>query len=86
MLKNTPNTVNAKTGKAEYMDMLKLSKIHIRRHVKIKGEANPFDDQYAEYFKLRKEKPWRGKTRVFDTIPYHQLNELLGRSYGCRKA
>lgn len=79
-------TVNSKTGKAEYMDMIKLSKISIRRHVKIKGEANPFDDQYGEYFKLRKEKPWRGKTRVFDTIPYHQLNESLGRSYGCRKA
>jgi RNA-directed DNA polymerase len=29
---------------------------HIRRHVKIRAEANPFDPRYKEYFKHREKK------------------------------
>ncbi len=79
-------TVNTKTEKAEYVDMINLSKIPIRRHIKIKGEANLYDDQYKEYFKLRKENPKRGKAFVLTTTPYHQFDASLGHYHGCRKA
>jgi len=61
-----------------HIDMVKLSKIPIRRHIKIKAEANLYDDQYEEYFKLRKENPKRGKVFVLNTAPYHQFDASLG--------
>ena len=34
--------------------IFKLRKIHIRRHIKIVGKANPFDKEYSTYFAQRK--------------------------------
>ena len=78
--------VNAKIGKAEYKDMISLSKILIRRHIKIKGEANFYDDWHKEYFKLRKKNSKRGRAFVLNIIPYHQFDSSLGHYRGCRKA
>jgi len=36
--------------------ILKLESIPIRRHIKVKGQANPFDKEYLEYFSQRKGK------------------------------
>lgn len=40
-------------GKPETVKLVKASDIKIRRHTKIKGEANPFDPRWAEYFEQR---------------------------------
>ena len=79
-------TVNKKTGKGEYLDVVTMSKIPIQRHIKVKMKANPFESQYREYFKLRKEKPKRGRLHILNTLPYQQLHASLDQLNGCRKA
>jgi RNA-directed DNA polymerase len=43
-------------GKYQYRDLIKASRIHIIRHVKVRAEANPFDPEWFDYFKERKGK------------------------------
>ena len=47
-------TVVNKSGKTRTYELVRLHKIGIRRHVKIKAEANPFDLQFEEYLDKRK--------------------------------
>lgn len=43
-----------RNGEEKKMSLYFASKTPIRRHIKIKGEAHPFDPAYKEYFKRRK--------------------------------
>ena len=79
-------TVNPKSGEFEFVDLIRLSKIPIKRHIKVRAEAKFYDDQFEEYFKLRKENPKRGKAYVFNTPSFKQLYESLGHPHGLRKA
>ncbi|MBN2257223.1 MAG: group II intron reverse transcriptase/maturase [Anaerolineaceae bacterium] len=45
--------VKDKDGKERLMKLVKASDTPIRRHGKIKGEANPYDPKYEEYFERR---------------------------------
>lgn len=40
-------------GIATYVDLLAASSIAIKRHIKIKTDATPFDPRYVEYFEKR---------------------------------
>jgi len=42
-----------KNGNAKLLFLLKASSITIRRHTKIRAEANPYNPEYNEYFKER---------------------------------
>lgn len=44
--------VNAK-GEKEFLDLLSMGYIPIRRHVKIRAEATPYDPQFTDYFLKR---------------------------------
>jgi RNA-directed DNA polymerase len=46
--------VSNKEGKRIFLDLLKATHIPIRRHIKIKSEATPYDPQYDAYFLKRK--------------------------------
>jgi RNA-directed DNA polymerase len=46
-------TVEGKDGAAHTVHLLNASKVTIRRHTKIKGEANPYDSIWEEYFERR---------------------------------
>jgi RNA-directed DNA polymerase len=46
-------TVEDKEGATQTVHLLKASSISIKRHVKIKGEANPYDSGWEEYFERR---------------------------------
>jgi RNA-directed DNA polymerase len=46
-------TVKAKNGETRTVYLLKASKVPIKRHVKIKGEANPYNPAWEEYFERR---------------------------------
>jgi RNA-directed DNA polymerase len=35
------------------VELIRASHIHIKRHVKVRGDANPFDPENAEYFRRR---------------------------------
>jgi RNA-directed DNA polymerase len=42
-----------KEGKAIKLQLLEAASIPIKRHTKIKGEANPYDPEWEEYFEER---------------------------------
>jgi RNA-directed DNA polymerase len=43
-----------KSGKPRTYELIKTQRIGIRRHVKIKSQANPFDPNFFKYFEKRK--------------------------------
>ena len=43
-----------KNGEKKQVFLISAHKTPIRRHIKIKGEAHPFDPQFKDYFKRRK--------------------------------
>jgi RNA-directed DNA polymerase len=36
------------------VELIRATQIHIKRHAKVRSEANPFDPEYAEYFARRR--------------------------------
>jgi len=46
-------TVEKRGGKSKTMHLLVVDRTPIRRHIKIRGTANPFDPQWEEYFETR---------------------------------
>ena len=50
-----------KQGKRQWLGLFRMADVPIRRHVKIRGAANPYDPAYREYFKDRAEKQRRGR-------------------------
>jgi RNA-directed DNA polymerase len=46
-------TIEGKDGTAQVVHLLKASGVPIKRHTKIKGEANPYDPAWEEYFERR---------------------------------
>jgi len=40
--------------KTKHRDLIKVGRIHIIQHVKIRAEANPFDSVWTDYFRERK--------------------------------
>jgi len=52
-----------KDGKTDFLHLFKVATIPIRRHVKIRAEANPYNIEYMDYFnhrETRKRKPGSG--------------------------
>jgi RNA-directed DNA polymerase len=39
-----------KRGKSYFLDLFSAAQTPIRRHIKIKAEANPYDPKYTAYF------------------------------------
>lgn len=48
--------VKDKEGNKKPLYLKRASDTHIRRHIKVKAEANPFNPRFKEYFKEREEK------------------------------
>lgn len=42
--------VKSKKGTYSNLDLFKASQLPIRRHIKVRAQANPYDPQYAKYF------------------------------------
>ena len=53
--------VKDKQGKTVFLDLVEISHTPIRRHIKFKAEANPFDPAYNEYIAERRERRKRKK-------------------------
>ena len=51
-------------GDITFLDLAKASKTPIKRHVKIRSQANPFDPKYADYFKQWEQMKGKSKYRV----------------------
>ena len=62
------STVKTEDGNVKKVKLVTASDIPIRRHTKIKGDANPFNPEWEEYFENRlglqmKDNP-RGKNQL----------------------
>ena len=60
------------SGESRVLALYRIAKTVIERHIKVRGEANPYDPQYTEYFERRRCFAWRtlypgGKTG--QTVP-----------------
>ena len=44
------------------IELIRATQIHIKRHAKVRSEANPFDPEYAEYFARRRAEQQRRYT------------------------
>lgn len=58
-------------GKArkKWLDLTKASNVPIKRHIKIRADANPYDPKYDDYFKGRKYNHWRSGLRTKKSHP-----------------
>ena len=60
-------------GRLRVLKVYRLAHTVIQRHIKVRGEANPYDPHYVEYFEKRRCFAWRsypvGKTRAKGTQP-----------------
>lgn len=45
--------VKDKKGSSKHLDIVEPTRVQIRRHIKIRAEAHPFDPQFKEYFEKR---------------------------------
>jgi len=56
-----------KDGTVKWVELFKMAKLPVRYHTKIRGEANPYDKTYHNYFATRKttQKQWAIKDRIF---------------------
>jgi RNA-directed DNA polymerase len=48
-----------KQGERQWLGLFRMADVPIRRHLKIRGEANPYDPAYRDYFKDRAERQCR---------------------------
>jgi RNA-directed DNA polymerase len=55
--------IKSKNGEVNYLDLVEIAHTPIRRHVKIKSNATPYDPTYREYFRVRQIR--RKKKRLF---------------------
>ena len=55
-----------KQGNRQWLGLFRMADVPIRYHVKVRGDANPYDSAYREYFKDRAEK--RCRTRNYDRL------------------
>jgi RNA-directed DNA polymerase len=42
-------------GSRKLIELVRLNALELRRHIKIRGAAHPYDPHYADYFRLRRE-------------------------------
>ena len=48
--------IEDKSGKKYNLDLIEIAKTPIKRHIKIKGDATPFDPAFSEYIAQRLER------------------------------
>ncbi len=48
-----------RAGESRMLVLHRIAKTIIERHIKVRGEANPYDPQYTEYFERRRCFAWR---------------------------
>jgi len=49
----------AKDGQSRVLSLFRTASLHIERHIKVRGDANPYDPKYTKYFERRRRWLWR---------------------------
>lgn len=71
-------TVKDKEGNKKILYLKQAANTLIRRHKKIRAEANPFDPRFAEYFLSSKATIKANSARLKHIQPYAGLSGVLG--------
>ena len=80
-----------KSKKVNYLTLKRLSDIHYTPYKQIKGEANPFDPEYDDYFFQRKEQQMLESLKGRKSLLYlwnkqNRICPLCGKEIDCTKA
>jgi RNA-directed DNA polymerase len=51
--------IKSKSGESRVLALYRLASTQIERHIKVRGDANPYDPKYTEYFEQRRSFVWR---------------------------
>jgi RNA-directed DNA polymerase len=51
--------LEAKDGKSRVLSLYRIVSTKIERHIKVRGDANPYDPKYTKYFEMRRCWLWR---------------------------
>ncbi len=51
--------LGTKEGKSRVLSLYRIASTKIERHIKVRGNANPYDPKYTQYFKMRRHWLWR---------------------------
>ena len=51
--------VRSRTGESRVLALHRVDRTVMERHIKVRGEAHPFDPRYTEYFERRRCFAWR---------------------------
>ena len=64
---NLGMTYMTRAGEIKWVELFKMARVPVRYHTKIRGEANPYDDNYRDYFAARRatRKKWAAVDRIF---------------------
>ncbi len=85
-------TIRDEEGNVSFVDLLKAAKTPIRRHVKIRAEATPYDPQFKEYFlkrkglRVRKGTKNNQKEESLNINNTRDVKQIAGSHGGLRKA
>ena len=62
--------IRSSTGESKMLRLYSAAKTVLERHIKVRGEANPYDPVYTEYFERRRCFAWR-------TLPCRRTGQTL---------
>ena len=62
--------IRTSTGESKVLRLYSIAKTIIERHIKVRGEANPYDPTYTEYFERRRCFAWR-------TLPREKTGQMV---------
>jgi RNA-directed DNA polymerase len=51
--------LEAKDGRSRVLSLYRIVSTKIERHIKVRGDANPYDPKYTQYFQMRRCWLWR---------------------------
>jgi RNA-directed DNA polymerase len=62
--------IRARTGESTVLRLYSIAHTLLERHIKVRGEANPYDPDYTEYFERRRCFAWR-------TMPRERTGQMV---------
>jgi RNA-directed DNA polymerase len=60
-------SIRLANGESKVLALYRMASTRIQRHIKVRGKANPYDEQYTDYFQKRRYAIWR--VRATSVIP-----------------
>jgi RNA-directed DNA polymerase len=82
--------VRTGSGESRVLALYRVARTVIERHIKVRGEAHPFDPRYTEYFERRRCFAWRtypcGKAGQASPVGVEPSSRCQRNPTGCREA